>query len=567
MKNSPKNFYNVVDKKKLGIDEAIAVASEVAELKNDVSQLENVVEDPDTGLVKTVADLKEVVDNIDYDISRKADIDGTYPDMTVGNADQLNSTQMITDKVPYVFRTSGGSNDIGNRENDKLVGGTLAFNQLLQIPGTDQSKTTDGVTITDNRDGSYTVSTDANGATNNVYILTNQLQLIEGHVYLLRGIAGGSASTYYSYVSGFNGLTTPKDYGDGVVSKQISSGLGSPVPVYVKSGTVITTPVTVYPNFYDLTQMFGSSVADQILTLEQAQSGSGVALFHKLFPKDYYAYNAGQLMSVKAIAHEMVGFNAYDHATGTAKLLGGNEYQITGTYTAIAYEDINGNAEIITPDASGIFTPTNNGIMTVTGGNDTDTCIHLTWSGYRNGEFEPYIKRSYILDQDLELRGVAKVDGNGNIYYDGDIYSSDGTVIRNYEIRAYASGDESLPNAITDGTNTVVKLDTPVEESADPFQDPQWVDDFGTEEYVDTREIKIPVGHITQYPANLRDKLQHLPSPTGVDGDYIIREDTEVMTLVPAPTGVPELPSVDGTYVLTCTVSDGITTLEWTSNA
>ena len=30
----------------------------------------------------------------------------------------------------------------------------------------------------------------------------------------------------------------------------------------------------------------------------------------------------------------------------------------------------------------------------MTGGNDTTTCVHLTWSGYRNGEYEPYWKQS-----------------------------------------------------------------------------------------------------------------------------------------------------------------------------
>ena len=625
MKNSPKNFYNVVDKKKLGIDEAVAVAGEVEQLKTTVG-------DSSFGLVKQVNDLQTTVDNIDYDISRKADIDGSYPDMTVGNADQLNSTQMITDKVPYVFRTSGGSNDIGNREHDKLVGGTLAFNQnigdvsgnmatISNIAANEYKAVSSGGAnyfgFTLRRDS----STVFKPITNHKYIIIFDLvEVSVDDLYNIRLSGGGSANF------------------DGTAGEKSAIFVGSDSNTYLTASSNSTSLTTDYItvkniNVFDITQMFGTTVADQINTLEQAQSGSGVALFRKLFPKAYYTYNAGQLMSVKAIAHEMVGFNAYDHATGTAKLLGGNEYQITGTYAAIAYEDINGNAETITPDASGIFTPTNNGIMTVTGGNDTDTCIHLTWTGYRNGEFEPYIKRTYILDQDLELRGVAKVDGNGNIYYDGDTYESDGTVTRSYGIvdlstlswtyqsdltRFFTKGLENViksesssdtPNllcskyyiahsftyaankqiyvgtsgsvfikdndyttveaftASLSGVYLVYEIDTPTTESADGFQDPQWVDDFGTEEYVDTRAIPVPVGHITQYPANLRDKLQHLPSPTGVDGDYIIREDTEVMTLVPAPTRVPELPSVDGTYVLTCTVSDGTATLSWTSNA
>ena len=557
MKNSPKNFYNVVDKKKLGIDEALAVAGEV-------EQLQTTVGDSSSGLVKQVNDLQHTVDNIDYDISRKADIDGTYPDLTAGkaitaehaqNAEQLDSTVSVEDSEPYNFRTSGGANDIGNRENDQLIGGSIAWNQLVNTTDT-----------------SVTVQS--------------------GHKLV-------------TYISG---------------SWDVIQSDGNAITVDGSTDMV-----------FDITIMLGVSAADAIYAMETGTPGNGVSYFRKFFPKAAYEYDPGTIMSVKTSAHVMVGFNAYDHVSGEAKLVGGNQYQITGTYTALAYEDIDGNAETITPDASGLFTPIKSGILTVTGGNDTDTCVHLTWSGYRNGEFEPYIKRSYSLDDDLELRGVTKVDGYGNLYYDGDTYDSDGTVTRRYGIvdlstlswtyqsnytRFFTKGIEDLiksmaasdtPNLICSkyyiahaftgavnkqiyvgtsgslfikdydytteeaftaalsGVYLVYELATPTTESAEAYPDPQWVDDFGTEEYVDTRSIPVPVGHNTIYPANLRDKLQHLPDPTGVNGTYIIREENEKMTLVPDQ--IPALPTTDGTYVLTCTVSDGTATIEWTSNA
>lgn len=94
----------------------------------------------------------------------------------------------------------------------------------------------------------------------------------------------------------------------------------------------------------------------------------------------------GTLRGYEGTGIETVGFNAYDPSTGQALVLGGHQYQITGTYTALAYSD--GTA--ITPDASGFFTPTVNDLLTVTGGNDSDTCIHLTWTHYRDGDYEPY---------------------------------------------------------------------------------------------------------------------------------------------------------------------------------
>lgn len=44
---------------------------------------------------------------------------------------------------------------------------------------------------------------------------------------------------------------------------------------------------------FDLTQMFGSRIADYLYNLESNQEGAGVALFRQLFYKDYYDYNVG----------------------------------------------------------------------------------------------------------------------------------------------------------------------------------------------------------------------------------------------------------------------------------
>lgn len=521
MKNSPKNFYNVVDKKKLGINEAIAVAGEVEQLQSDVSGIETTLGNADSGLIKQVNDLQTTVDNIDYDISRKADIDGTYPDLTAGhaqNAEQLDSTVMIEDRDPYIFRTSGGSKDIGNREHDQLVGGSIVWNQLVNTTDT-----------------SITVNS--------------------GH-YLVTFISG---------------------------SWDIIQSDGNAITVDGSTDMI-----------FDITKMFGSSVANAIYTMETRTAGNGVSYFRNLFPKIDYGYDAGTIMSVRTSAHIMVGFNQWDEEweLGSYDASGQPSYSANTIRTknyidvfpnttyfiksnnndcVMYFYDINKEyISVMTRKDTTFTTPSNARYVRFRLGSsygtkyNNDICINFSWSGYRNGEYEPYVKHINDLDPDLELHGIAKVDDNGNIYYDGDTYSSDGTVIRNYEIRAYASGDESLPNAITDGTNTVVKLDTPVEESADPFHDPQWVDDFGTEEYVDIRSVPVPVGHNTSYPANLRDKIQHLPEPTGVNGTYLIREENEKMTLVPDQ--IPSYPTTDGTYVLTCTVSDGAATVEWIAN-
>ena len=101
----------------------------------------------------------------------------------------------------------------------------------------------------------------------------------------------------------------------------------------------------------------------------------------------------------------------------------------------------------------------------------------------------------YPLGSD-ELRGLLKVE-NGNLVAFGDVHNSDGTGTKYFEERAYVSGDESLPNAITDGTNTVVALTTPTPTTYTHFTNPMI--SGSTEEFTDSRSVKMPCGHDSLY--------------------------------------------------------------------
>ena len=82
-------------------------------------------------------------------LETKAEIDGYYEDMTVGDAEQLVATQYVEDAVPYKFRTTGGSADVGNREYvEAVVGGTIAWNQLVSNKTFSTTHSENGVTIT-----------------------------------------------------------------------------------------------------------------------------------------------------------------------------------------------------------------------------------------------------------------------------------------------------------------------------------------------------------------------------------------------------------------------------------
>lgn len=588
------------------------------------------------------ADAKAVgdkFDEVEADLANKANVDGAYENMTVGNAEQLVSAVGEYNKTPYLFRTSGGSIDIGDREVDKLVGGTVAFNQLVK-----NGNFTDS-TSWNARDGaSFTVSDNVCTiafSDQAISAILSTIKLVQNHVYLLKATVKGNDGKTVSLSLTNNGgtIVAPKIefvpsaswsdiYALGTLTAVPSSSSGSDcIMLRNRSGAENNIDVKTVIAI-DLTQMLGSTIANYIVTLEQSQAGDGVAWFRNLFGADYYAYNAGQLMSVKTSSHDMVGFNAYDNSTGKAKLVGGMEYQITGTYTSLSYS----TGETITPDVSGKFTPSANGELTVTGGNATDTCVHLVWDGERDDEYEEYKKTSYALDSDLELRGIPKLDASNNLYYDGDTYESDGTVTRKFAIvdlgsltwnrstsytnpLFYAnlankklggitiicgkypfignfsnasnfsdSDDKTLGNGTNNeqiyirddaytshtdfetamnGVYLVYELDAPTTESADPFTNPQAVDDFGTEEYVDSRTVPIPVGHDTMYQANLRAKLETVPNLPEANGLYLVKYENGDAAYQQYVSPIPTLPTEDGTYSLKCTVADGTASLSW----
>lgn len=607
------------------------------------------------------------------EMALKANIDGSYDGMTVGNAEQLVSTNMVSDQAPYLFRSSGGSADIGNREYDEIVGGTLAWNQLVRngnflnasywFKGNNTAEADANISFSTSG-GVMTVThttANANGFMWGISQTIPNNALEPGHKFYVAydvKVSDPMRVGALLNTTPVNQKTPPVGewYKYRNVIDAPASTTGSKnffcLGIYEISGSPIPAGATrEYKNIQvvDLTLMLGSVLADRIYDMERSDAGSGAKWFQSLFRKSYYEYNAGELLSVNAGAHVMVGFNAYDSSSGTAKLLGGNQYQITGTYTGLNYVDINGNSETITPDDAGLFTPMQNGTLTVTGGNSTSTCVHLVWSGYRDDEFEPYTKHEYPLDDTLTLLGIPMMGESGEMYYDGDRYKSSGTVEKRYAIvdmgtltYSYLSDERSnrfsavvtgikkavgtapshiitsrYPNygyndvmygrvdksiagnsvyssiAIVDSTYSddetypttaekiaalkaslsgvymVYEMETPTETTADPFQSPQIVDDFGTEEYVDaayeagTRDVSIPVGHYTEYPANLRDKLQHMPGLAERDGDYVIRQTEKQLSLIPdtTPAQVQELSqSTDERFSKT----NRMTVLEWT---
>lgn len=367
-----------------------------------------------------------------------AKVDGSYELLTSGNAEQLVSTVGVENNAPYVFRTTGGAADVGDRMNLKaVVGGTVAWNQLCEHGDFDAATGwSSGFTVSG---GVASATYSSTGSFNSA--ISRSASIIDGHKYLVyaryKCTSANRIRVRYPFVgSGKN--TTANTWEDFYWIAQ-NSGTGN---IGIQTDSINgETSSYKYIMCIDLTAMFGSAIADYAYTLESNTAGAGVAWLksYGFFTKPYYPYAAANLQSVKTSAHKMVGRNAYNPTTGTAKLLGGYQYEIFGTYSSVSYTDIDGNIETLTFTdvtvnnvATKRFTPTNNGTLTVTGGDSTSTCVALVWDGEKAGIYEPYAAHEYALD-DIILRGILKLDANNNLHYDGDEYTPDGTVTRRYK--------------------------------------------------------------------------------------------------------------------------------------
>ena len=419
-------------------------------------------------VVLSADDIAYDTDNsVKDELDNKANVDGYYEDLTSGNAEQIVSSIKVTDLSPYNFRTSGGALDIGNRETvKKIVGASFGWNQLFKelsatywSPHISTTFTwgTNEVTIegvTDTWQG-VTTKTNIDIISGHKYLITCDVKIVgevSTGIRLGSNLAGsifylGVVTTSTSYVTMADIISAPSN-----ASNTINVGNRGGTDNYAIRNLQL----------FDLTLTFTPTIADYIYSLEQANTGDGVAWFKKYFPKSYYA-NAQSLESVCTNAHKMVGFNMFDKTaitsnswltTDTGEVQSAQGYCVsdymrvnkgmsvriprTGTIRRWFY-DLNKNpVEYLMYSEIQTYSPPEDGYirvsMLVEGQNPVDldeVCIHLLWDGERNGEYEAYDEHVYNLEP-IILRGLPELDSDNNLYFDGDEYEPNGTVTRKY---------------------------------------------------------------------------------------------------------------------------------------
>ena len=385
---------------------------------------------------------------------------GYYQEMTVGDAEQLVASQFIQDEKSYFLRPSGGGKSVNTRRYmNGLEGMSVGWNQILPIsPYTSQERM--GVYYTKNNDGSWTIDGTANSFSFKTLVIDFESKLVVGHKYLIStNCSDVNVMFTDAYSSKFNAHPSIIWNCDSISSIIYPS-------LAVGSGVTVTN-AKAYPVIIDLTAMFGSTIADAIYAMEQATTGAGVAFFRKYFPKSYYPYNAGSIISSSPQALKNRGFNQWDEEWEVATLAGnscvasknfikvlpsteyymyvGNSYVINYGIVVVEY-DANGNwvkqgryyLPKITFDNPTAYIKI--GVIASYYGNtyNHDICINISSS--RNGEYEAYDANNYELDTSVEIRGVPSLE-NGELVFDGDVYKPNGDVIRRFGVYTF-TGEE-----------------------------------------------------------------------------------------------------------------------------
>lgn len=358
--------------------EAIIAAINAALLKSDVVQS---LGDDATKVLSQAA--------ITTVLMGYAKINGVYPELVAGLAQNLVGRGSVS--ALFTFRTTGGSADVGNgaAQIKKLYGNSVVWNDLAPDNANHYTGTGGGTSETINGVRYFSIN-----STHKYAVIFSDTNIIH---FLLRDLTEGYTGTLNN---------TNKAI---IAPIGLNSNGTTFLQFYATNGVAYDTYVRVH----DLTLMFGAG--KEPATVEE---------FEALYYLKYYAQNLGAIKNTAAIWIKTVGRNLFNPATGKAHLPvatgvadlinGINCYQIIGNYTSIT--DESGNA--IVPNSGGFFAVSSKQEITVVGGDDT-TCICLTWSGYRNGEYEPYWE--YIINLPLTTM-TGKLNGAGNsvtIFPDG----------------------------------------------------------------------------------------------------------------------------------------------------
>lgn len=406
-----------------------------------------------------------------------------------------------TNKEPYVSRTARD----GLVKIPQLVGGTVAWNQMIR-----NGNFADGISNWDRFRGAIAVSNNILtytvldvGSFIGANRLTQDISFNSSHKYIVRADIKASKNYDFAYrfvvnngadriVANHFSLTTSWQTCilTTTTTTLLSSDVGHSIWLSPYSDNMAVGDTIDFRNIqlFDLTQMFGTAIADYVYSLEQATEGSGIAWLQSygFFTKDYYAYDAGSLQSVCTSARKITALD------GTVRTYPIDNVELRGLFKLDANNKLYADGDIYPPSGSGTR---KYGIV------DLGT-LDYTYVRGANSRMATTIQNAKDIDNNTVANLITPkylADTKNNIY----AHSKDKTIGIGPNGSCWIY-DTSYTDAATfktamAGQYLVYELATETTFSADSYINPQRSE--GTEEFVDglTRDVMIPVGNESTY--------------------------------------------------------------------
>lgn len=363
---------------------------------------------------------------------------GYYHNIIAGLAENLVGRGSVS--ALFTFRSVGGTADIGNgaAQIKRIYGNTIAWNQLVNLSsilGWQFQQDSSGKFSSNVANDIITITCTEDV---NTYNHTNGYLKVKGTWI--------EVSTTHKYIT-FLSVKPSKDsvWGmalsnstNGTVTANIIANTWNRSSLYsnvtaISHGKILFGMPIGQCNTGDTWQIKDIQVIDLTQMFGEGNEPATVAEFEAMFPQPYYEYNPGQLISLNATGLKTVGFNQWDEQWELGDIGDdGMPYPTSNSIRAknfipcipnTAYSSIVGSAgtsgwlHLFYYDEQANFISTggwpSNGATFTTPSNckyirfalyraygtlyNNDVCINLSWSGYRNGEYEPYWSNTLAL--------------------------------------------------------------------------------------------------------------------------------------------------------------------------
>lgn len=278
----------------------------------------------------TLQDLLDDVEGAVASVDGKANVDGNYPTMTVGMADNLtpyDESAGDDQDEPFILQATGTGNgtqpDFSTGSAGLMKekqGNTVVVNQKMS---SFNSQSDGGISLTPNQDGSVTLDGSANqGYSVSLYPSSTQLPLLN-HTYYFD--ANCSDENVVVEISGY----TLSRKNKGIIVNTFTDQQQFVLKVVANA---VLDNVKAKPIVIDLTQWFNDDIPQDLL--------DNPSNFYRYY-QGSLAYNEGALVNADGRYIKCIGMNQWD-GTNDVKAIPNATYYINGSAT-LTYKDREGN--------------------------------------------------------------------------------------------------------------------------------------------------------------------------------------------------------------------------------